>query len=101
LLDTGAEVSVIKSQKLIGDTRFDPRQKVKLKSVDGAVVETYGQIEAKITEGNLKIPIRFQLVNRQLDIEEDGILGRDFLLETKAQICYKKKGLPKLAEQRI
>jgi hypothetical protein len=48
LLDTGAEVSVVKSQKLIGSTRFDPQRKIKLKSVDGSVVETNGLIEAKV-----------------------------------------------------
>jgi hypothetical protein len=91
LLDTGAEVSVVKSQKLIGSTRFDPQRKIKLKSVDGSVVETNGLIEAKVEEGSLRIPISLQLVNKQLDIEGDGILGKDFLLKTRAQICYKQK----------
>jgi hypothetical protein len=65
----------VKSQKLIGSTRYEPQQKLELKSVDGSVVETYGLIEAKVEEGSLKVPISLQLVNKQLDIEGDGILG--------------------------
>jgi hypothetical protein len=91
LLDTEAEVSVVKSQKLIGSTRFDPQQKIKLKSVDGLVVETYGLVEAKVKEGSRRIPISLQFVHKQLDIEGDGILGKDFLLRTRAQICYEQK----------
>jgi hypothetical protein len=65
---------VIKSPRLIGNTRFDPQQKIRLKLVDGALVETHGLIEAKVMEGNLRIPISLQLVSKQLDIEGDGIL---------------------------
>jgi hypothetical protein len=78
---------VVKSHKLIGSTRFDPQQ-VKLKSVDGSIVETHGVVKAKVREGELEIPIKFQLVNKQVTIEGDGILGKDFLQNMKAQICY-------------
>jgi hypothetical protein len=88
LLDTGAEVSVVKSHKLIGSTRFDPQQAVKLKSVDGSIVETHEVVNANIREGELEIPMQFQLINKQVDIEGDGILGKDFLQNMKAQICY-------------
>jgi len=37
---------------------------------------------------SLKIPFSFQLVSKQVDISCDGILGRDFLENTGAQICY-------------
>jgi hypothetical protein len=33
---------VIKSQKLIGTTEFEPQQKVRLKSVDGSIVRPTG-----------------------------------------------------------
>jgi hypothetical protein len=91
LVDTGADVSVINSKKLISTTEFEPRQKVRLKSVDGSVVETHGLVKAQVMEGKLSIPIEFQLVNKQVDIEGDGILGRDFLQKIKAQICYESR----------
>jgi hypothetical protein len=88
LLDTGADMSVINSKKLIGTTKFDPQGKIRLKSVNGAIVETHGVVEANIVEGSISIPVEFQLVNKQVDLEGDGILGKDFLQKMKAQICY-------------
>jgi hypothetical protein len=88
LLDTGADVSVISSKKLIGTTKFEPRRKTRLKSVNGAVIETHGIVEANILEGSVSIPVEFQLVSNQVALERDGILGKDFLQKMKAQICY-------------
>jgi hypothetical protein len=36
----------------------------------------------------VEIPFRFQLVNKQVDLLGDGILGRDFLEWMQARICY-------------
>jgi hypothetical protein len=44
-----------------------------------------------VEEGSMRIPISLQLVNKQLDIEGDGILGKDFLIKTRAQISYEQK----------
>lgn len=88
LLDSGADVSLLKSEKLIGTVTFEPREKRKIKSVDGSVTETHGAIETRIREGNIEVPFTFQLVSKQVDIACDGILGRDFLQKTQAKICY-------------
>jgi hypothetical protein len=47
LLDTGADVSVIKSTRLIDSTEFEPWKKVKLKCIDGSIVETHGLVQPK------------------------------------------------------
>jgi hypothetical protein len=44
-------------------------------------------------EGSLQIPFRFQLVIKQFDLLGDGILGRDFLKQMQAQICYQSRTL--------
>jgi hypothetical protein len=59
-----------------------------VKSVKGSVIETHGSIETKILEGPLHIPFRFQLVSKQVDLLGNGRLGRDFLKQMQAQICY-------------
>ena len=33
----------------------------------------------------------FQLVNKQVDIPCDGILGRDFIQRAKARLCYESR----------
>jgi hypothetical protein len=86
-------VSIISSKKLIGTTEFEPQQKVRLKSFDGSVVETHGLVNAHVQEGKVEIPVEFQLVNKQVDLEGDGIVGKDFLQKMKAQICYESKSV--------
>jgi hypothetical protein len=89
LLDTDAEASVVKSRKLIDSIRFDPQQ-VKLQSVDGSIVDTQWLVKAQVREGKLAIPMEFQLVNKQIDIG-NGIKGKDFLQNMRAQTCYGSK----------
>jgi len=73
---------------LIGSTRYDPGKRVKVKSLEGSEIETFGIVKAKVQVENNSVPFEFQLVNKQVDIPRDGIIGRDFFLHTKAQICY-------------
>ena len=54
----------------MGSAEFEPKEKVRVKSVDGSVIETHGSIETKITECDIEIPICFQLVGKQLDLKE-------------------------------
>jgi hypothetical protein len=77
LVDSGADISLVKGQKLQGTTEFEPRDRVLVKGVDGSTLETHGSIETRI-QGGLEIPYSFQLVSRQIDLRGDGILGRDF-----------------------
>ena len=79
LIDTGADISLIKGNKLIGTTEYDPGRKVRVKCVDGSPIETHGIVEARIEIGHSSIGHGFQLVNKQVDIPCDGILGRNFL----------------------
>ena len=93
LVDSGADISLLKSKKLLGTTEFEPRERVRVKSVDGSVIETHGSIETQILEGTVRIPFRFHLVSKQVDLLGDGILGRDFLKQMQAKICYQSKTL--------
>jgi hypothetical protein len=79
LIDSGADVSILKGEKLIGSTEYDPERKVRVKSVSGSLIETHGATEAVIELKNSLITNEFQLVSKQIDVPCDGILGRDFL----------------------
>ena len=91
LIDTGADISILKGAKLIGTTEYDPDRKVMVKCVDGSPMETHGVLEARIELKNSSIVHNFQLVNKQADIPCDGILGRDFLQLAKAKLCYESR----------
>jgi hypothetical protein len=91
LVDTGADTSLLKGNRLIWTVEYSPEKKVKVKYVDRSPVETHRTVEAKIKLKNSSIPHEFQLVNRQLDIPRDGILGHDFLQQVGAKICYESQ----------
>ena len=40
LVDSGADISLLKSKRLIGTKEFEPQNKVKIRNVDGSVLET-------------------------------------------------------------
>jgi hypothetical protein len=54
-------------------------------------METHDVIEATVVLCNNSIVHGFQLVNKQVDILCDGILGRDFLQRAKARIYDTRK----------
>ena len=87
LIDRGADISLLKGNKLIGTTQYDPEKKVKVKCVDGSPMETHGVLEARVELSNSSIVHDFQLVNKQVDIPCDGILGRDYLKSAKAKFA--------------
>jgi hypothetical protein len=93
LVDRGADISLVKSDKLLGTAEFEPKDRVRVKSVEGSVIETHGSIETRIREGKIDIPFHFQLVSKQVALKGDGILGRDFLKLMQARICYKEQSL--------
>jgi hypothetical protein len=91
LIDTGADISLLKGNKLIGITEYDPEKKVKVKCIGGSPMETHGVLEVRIELGNSSIVHDFQLVNKQMDIPCDGILGRDFLQRTRAKVRFESR----------
>jgi len=88
LVDTGADISLLKPNNLEKTRTYDPDGKVKVKGVDGSIIETLGKVPTVVKADSLKIPFTFQLVNKQVDIPCDGILGTDFLEHAGVQIFY-------------
>ena len=60
LVDSSADISLLKSRRLLGTAEFELRDRFGVKSVDGSIIETHGSIETKILEGSLQIPFHFQ-----------------------------------------
>ena len=64
LVDSGADISLVKSYKLLGTAEFEPKDRVRVRSVEGSDIETHGSIQTQIREGGIDIPFRFQLVSK-------------------------------------
>jgi len=73
--------------------KFNPDGRVKVKSVDGSIIETFGTVQTVVNVDSLKIPLTLQVVSKQADIPCDGILSRHFLEHAGAQISYASKTL--------
>jgi len=93
LVDSGADISLVKGYKLLWIAEFEPKEGVRVNRVEGFVIETHGSIETRIREGGIDFPFRFQLIRKQVDLKGDGVLGRDFLKSMQARICYKERSL--------
>jgi hypothetical protein len=79
LVDTGADVSILKCDKIKGILEFEPPKRVKIKDVEGGIMHTHGTIGVKIKEGDVDVLFNFQLVSVQFQLGCDGIWGCDFL----------------------
>jgi hypothetical protein len=90
LVDTGADISLLKPDNLDKTKQFDPKGRVKVKGVSGSTIQTLGTVQTVMYEGPVKIPFMLQLVDKRVDLPCDGILGRDFLAHAVANICYEK-----------
>jgi hypothetical protein len=77
----------------LGTAEFEPKDRVRVKSVEGSVIETSGSMETRIRERETDIPFRLQSVSQQVDQKGDGILGRDILKLIQARICYRERSL--------
>lgn len=94
LLDTGADISIIKKEFIKGETVCDPETKVQIKGITTENVETLAICNAFIElPDNFKIQHKFHIVNDEFPILCTGILGKDFLEKFKCSIDYETKSL--------
>jgi len=64
LVDSGADISSVKSEKLLSTAEFEPTDRVRVKSVEGSIIETHGSLETQVREDDMNIPYRLQLVSK-------------------------------------
>jgi ribosomal protein S27AE len=55
LVDSRADISLVKSYKLLGD-EFKPKERVCIKCVEGSIIKTHGSIQTWIWGGGIDIP---------------------------------------------
>ena len=89
-MDSGADITLVESKKLLGTLEFEPKDRVRVKSIGRSISETHSGIETRIKIDELDIPYRFQLVSKQVDLKGDRILGCDFLKQCKPASAIKR-----------
>jgi len=93
-VDSGADISLVKSYKLLEISEFEPKDRIRVKSVEGSFIETHGSIETRIRGGGMDIPFYFQLVSKHVGLKGDGILGRDILNQRRPEFLTKNDPWP-------
>ena len=48
LVDSGADISLVKCKKLLRTVEYEPKDRVLVKSIGGSTFETHGGIETRI-----------------------------------------------------
>lgn len=89
IVDTGADVSIIKENLLNEFQKMYINQKCTINGVADGRIETIGRTSTNIIIDGTVLPHHFQVVAKKNPIKSDGILGRDFLAKYGCNICLK------------
>lgn len=90
LVDTGAEVSLLKKSVNNINNIINYNEKMELYGINLESTHTLGTVQESLKIGNFAINHTFHLVPDNFPIEEDGILGKDFILKSGAIINLKE-----------
>lgn len=90
LIDTGAEVTLVKINALQGDTFIYEDQKIKLRGIDKDAMptETLGYTHLTFFIGGKRVIHTLSVVPVSFPIEYEGVIGSDFLQSMNAIIDY-------------
>lgn len=93
-IDTGAQISIWKPDKLLKDEKLNTNEKITISGVtEGTKLQTLGSLDTKIKFGNFNIPFKFHILNSGLQLKTDGLIGADFLKTFNAQMDFSNNTL--------
>lgn len=88
-IDTGAHLSLIKTQKLDPKIKINVKKAVKFRGISASqIMKTLGSIRTTIYLNNVPFEHEFNLVNRPINLTSDGVIGLDFLQFYAAAISF-------------
>lgn len=92
LIDTGAEVTLIKITSLEGETLIYEDKRIKLKGIDkdASPTETIGCTYLTFNIGDKRVYQTLHVVPDNFPIKCNGVIGSDFLSKTDSIISYKE-----------
>lgn len=88
-VDTGATISLLKPNKLHGTTSISNKDVVTIFGISsGTEISTVGRAFPQILINNCIFSHPFHVIEGDINLESDGILGNDFLIKYGASINY-------------
>lgn len=88
LLDTQAEISIIKISSLHKAILFDSSDYIDIKGVTDQLIRTLGSINAELLFPEQSLFQHLYIVPDDFDIPSDGILGKNFLKKYQCDLSY-------------
>jgi len=84
LIDTGAEISVIKGSSLNPGVNYQLHKSVDIKGICNAVLKTEGVIDLKLLTDTHETVHTFHVLGEPSALQYGGILGKDFWRRERA-----------------
>jgi hypothetical protein len=88
LLDTGADLSVVKSSNLKPAIKYPLKEGINIKGIFNTVMKTDGTVALKLSTDTHETTHTFHVVGNEFGIHYDGILGRNFFEAKQSIINY-------------
>jgi len=88
LIDSGAEMNLIKITALDGLVVINEQEKRTIKGINEIPIFTIGTMVTTMEINNVQVLIKFDVVFGDFPINESGIIGRNFLKQNKVIIDY-------------
>jgi hypothetical protein len=88
LIDTGAEISIIRSSSLTPGVEYQMQDGVDIKGITNAVMKTEGTVDLKLFTDTHETVHTFHVLTGDCNMHYDAILGKDFLEERESVINY-------------
>lgn len=101
LVDTQADISIIKNNTIIPNTFYDSSERIRIKGVTDGSITSLGTISTKLFVSKFAIAHKFHIVPDMFNIPADGILGKDFLKKFRCKIDYQDMTLALVVKDSI
>lgn len=88
LLDTGAEISIIKEQCLKPDVDIDDSRNINIRGITDNIIKSIGVIDNELFGNNFSLFHDFHVVPNTFNIPADGIIGKDFIKFYECTLNY-------------
>ena len=88
LLDTGADLSVIKRPSLQPAIKYSPKGGINVKGISDVIMKTEGTIALKLFTDTHETTQTFHVVGNEFEIQYDDILGWNFFEDKQNIINY-------------
>jgi len=92
LIDSGAEMNLIKISALDGQVVVNEREKRTIKGINEIPIFTIGTVVTTMQIKAVDVLIKFDVVFNDFPITESGIIGRNFLKQNKVIMDYRRDG---------